>query len=96
MDAEAIVRDRVDPMSRRAATARTAAPRIASARVVGGKILTRAKFPEGTKLILQVDSPVPPIELTTEDERAIDQALASVRAGKGVSLDTFRKILRRV
>ena len=83
-------------MSRRAATTKAAAPRTVSARVVGGKILTRAKFPEGTKLILQVDSPVPPIELTEEDERAIDQALASVRAGKGVSLETFRKILRRV
>lgn len=47
-------------------------------------------------MIPQVDSPVPPIELTAEDERAIDQALASVRAGKGVSLETFRKILRRV
>ena len=36
-----------------------------------------------------------PIELTAEDERAIDQALASVRAGKGVSLEEFREILRQ-
>lgn len=38
---------------------------------------------------------VSPIELTAEDERAIDQALASVRAGKGVSLEEFRELLRQ-
>ena len=81
-------------MPRRAATARTAAraPRVRGSSA--GRSLTRAKFPEGTKLILQVDRPVPPIELTAEDERAIDQALASVRAGKGVALDTFRELLQ--
>jgi len=36
-----------------------------------------------------------PIELTAEDERAIDLALASVRSGKGVSLEEFREILRQ-
>jgi hypothetical protein len=78
-------------MARRAATA----PRIASAKVVNGKIVTRAKFPEGTKLILQVDEPVA-IELDEEDEAAIERALSSVRAGKGISLDKFRAILQRL
>lgn len=83
-------------MSRHAAARSAATPRTANARVVGGKIVTRAKFPEGTKLILQVDEPAPPVDLTEEDERAIEQALASVRAGKGISVDKFRAILRRL
>ncbi len=65
-------------------------------RVIGGRIVTRAKFPEGTRLLLQVDRPEPPVELTLEDERAIDEALASVRAGDGVPLDKFRAILSRL
>ena len=30
------------------------------------------------------------VELDAEDKRAIDRALASVREGKGISLDKFR------
>ena len=80
------------PVTRRAA----AAPRIATAKEVDGKIVTRTKFPEGTKLVLQVEEPVPAVELDAEDERAIDRALASVREGKGISLDKFRAILQRL
>lgn len=58
--------------------------------------MTRAKFPEGTRLILYVDQPAPPVALTADDERAIDDALASVRQGEGVSLDRFRAILARM
>ena len=85
-------------MSRRATAASplVAARRPAVARVVDGRIVTRAKFPDGTRLILQVDQPAPPVELTPEDERAIDEALASVRAGEGVPLDKFRAILSRL
>jgi hypothetical protein len=72
------------------------APRIATGKVVDGKIVTRTKFPEGTKLVLQVEEPAPVVELDAEDERAIDRALASVRAGKGMSLDKFRAILQRL
>ncbi len=79
-------------MTRRAA----ASPRTATAKVVDGKVVTRAKFPEGTKLILQVDEPAAPVELDAEDEKAIDRALASVRDGKGISLDKFRAILHRL
>ena len=70
-------------------------PRVASARVVNGRIVTRAKFPEGTKLIVQVEAPET-IELAVEDEAAIERALASVRAGKGISLDKFRAIIQRL
>jgi len=58
--------------------------------------MTRAKFPDGTKLLLQVDEPGPAVELTEEDEQAINIARASVRAGKWISLDKFRTILRRL
>jgi hypothetical protein len=73
-----------------------ASTRTATAKVVDGKVVTRAKFPEGTKLILLVDDPEPPIELDADDEKAIDRALASVRDGKGISLDRFRAILQRL
>jgi hypothetical protein len=79
-------------MARRAAAT---APRVASAKVVNGKIVTRAKFPEGTKLIVQVDAPEA-IELDEEDEAAIERALSTVRAGKGISLEKFRAILQRL
>ena len=68
----------------------------ARAKVVNGKIVTRSKFPEGTKLYLVVDEPQPPIELDAEDERALDQATASVRAGKGIPLAKFRAMLQRL
>lgn len=79
-------------MTRRAATS----PRIATGKVVNGKVVTRAKFPEGTRLVLQVEDAAPIVELDAEDEQAIDRALASVRAGKGISLDKFRAILQRL
>ena len=65
-------------------------------KVVDGKIVTRTKFPEGTRLVLQVEEPAPVVELDAEDERAIDRALASVREGKGISLGKFRAILQRL
>ena len=42
------------------------------------------------------DNDLSTIELDATDERAIDRALASVREGRGVSLRTFRTILRRL
>jgi len=69
--------------------------RIARAKVVKGKIITRAKFPEGTKLFLVVDKPPPEIELD-DDEKAFEQAIAAVRRGKAIPLETFRAILHRL
>jgi hypothetical protein len=65
----------------------------ARARVVNGKIVTRAKFPDGTKLFLVVDEPQPEIEL---DEEAFDEAMASVRRSEAIPLETFRTILQRL
>jgi hypothetical protein len=70
--------------------------RTARAKVVKGKIVTRAKFPEGTKLFLVVDKPQPEIELDDDDEKAFDDAMVEVRRGKGIPLETFRAILHRL
>jgi len=42
-------------------------------------VVTRAKFPDGTKLFLMVEQPQPPIELDEDDEKAFDEAMAEVR-----------------
>jgi hypothetical protein len=70
--------------------------RSARAKVVKGKIVTRTKFPEGTKLFLLVDEPQPVIELDEEDELAIRRARASIRVGKGVPMDKLFAILDRL
>ncbi len=46
-----------------------------SGKVVKGKIVTRAKYPEGTKLLLVPDEPQPEIELDAEDRVALDEAI---------------------
>ena len=68
----------------------------ARARVVKGKIVTRAKFPEGTALTIVVRDEKPPIELTREEETAMLRGIASIKAGRGIPLDQFRAILRRI
>lgn len=69
--------------------------RIARAKVVNGKIVTRARFPSGTKLILVVNEPQPEFDLEG-DERAFDEAMASVPRGEVIPLETFRTILKRL
>lgn len=75
-----------------------AAPRVATGKVVNGKIVTRAKFPDGTKLLLEecVPDEALDLELDEEDVRAIDRALESVRLGKGIPLHVFRERMRRM
>lgn len=79
-------------MSRRA----IASPRVATAHVVNGKVVTRAKFPERTKLVLQVDTPAPIASIDESDSEAMGLALSSLRQGEGISLDKFRALLRRL
>jgi len=55
-----------------------------------------AKFPDGTKLFLMVDQPQPAIELDEDGEKAFDEAMAEVRQGKAIPLETFRAILHRL
>jgi hypothetical protein len=66
----------------------------ARAKVINGKIVTRAKFPEGTKLLLVVEEPQPEIELDDEDQKALDEAIAATREGKLIPLETVRALLR--
>jgi hypothetical protein len=67
----------------------------ASARVVKGKIVTRAKFPEGARLTIVMDDRRPAIAARADDEEAIGRGLAEIRAGKGIPLDDFLTRLRR-
>ena len=68
----------------------------ARARVVKGKIVTRARFPEGAKLTILMDDERPPIELSSDDEAAMLRGIASIKNGNGVSLEPFRALLRRL
>lgn len=70
--------------------------RTARAKVVKGKIVTRARFPEGTTLLLVVDEPQPAIELDDEDQAALDAAIAATREGKLIPLETVRALLRNL
>ena len=67
----------------------------ARARVVKGRIVTRAKFPEGARLTVVMRED-PPIDLTSDEEEAMLRGIASIEAGKGIPLDEFRAILRRL
>lgn len=69
--------------------------RTARAKAVKGKIVTRAEFPEDTKLFLVVDKPQREIELD-DDEKAFDEAMVAVRRSKTIPLETFRAILHRL
>ena len=62
----------------------------ARAKVVNGKIVTKAKFPRG----LVVEEPQPEIKLDDEDQQALDETLAATRAGKLIPLETVRALLR--
>jgi len=63
---------------------------------VKGRIVTRAKFPEGARLTVVMHEKQPPIELAPDEEEAMLRGIASIKAGKGVPLAEFRAILRRL
>ena len=68
--------------------------RTVSARVLRGKIVTRAKLPEGAKVTLFVHEPVE-AELDDQDEAAIVDGLAEIRAGRYASARELRQFLHR-
>lgn len=68
--------------------------RTARAKVVNGKIVTKAKYPDGTKLLLVPDEPQTAIELDEEDREALDEAIEASRGGKLIPLETVRALLR--
>ena len=61
-----------------------------------GKIVTRAKFPEGAELTVVLREKQPAIDLTADEEEAMLRGIASIKAGKGVPLAELRAILRRL
>jgi hypothetical protein len=68
--------------------------RTASARILRGRVVTRARLPEGARLTLFVHEPVD-IELEDDDARAIAEGVAEVRAGRYASASELRRFLRR-
>ncbi len=56
----------------------------------------RGKLPAPADASKELDDDLSAIDLEAADKRAIDRALASVRKGRGVSLRTFRSVLRRL
>ena len=64
--------------------------------VVRGKIVTRARFPEGAELTVVMREKAPPVDLTPDEEEAMLRGIASIKAGRGIPLDEFRAILRRL
>lgn len=71
--------------------------RTVSAKVLKGKVVTRAKLPEGAKLTVFVHEPDVDVELKLddEDEAAIAEGAAEIRAGRYVFADELRAFLRR-
>lgn len=70
--------------------------RTARAKVVNGKIVTRARFPDGTKLLLVPIEPQPEIEFDEEDRAALDEAIEAARKGQLIPLDAVRVWLRKL
>ncbi len=70
--------------------------RTARAKVVKGKIVTKAKYPDGTKLLLVPDEPQPKVELDDEDRAALDEAIEAASKGQLIPLDAVRVWLRKL
>ena len=66
------------------------------AKVVKGKIVTRAKLPEDSELTVVMRDARPPVELTQEEEAAMLRGIALIRAGRGIPFHEFRAILHRL
>ena len=71
------------------------AMRLASGRVVKGSIVTRARFPEGTRLTLVPHDEGLPVSLDPDEEAGVLKGIAEIAAGRGVPGHTVRRKLRR-
>jgi hypothetical protein len=69
--------------------------RTVSAKVLKGRVVTRAKLPEGARLTVFVHESDTEIEIDGEDEAAIADGIAEIRAGQYVSANELRTFLRR-
>jgi len=68
--------------------------RLASARVVKGAIVTRARFPEGTRLTLVAHDDGPPVGLDPDEEAGVLKGIAEIAAGRGIPVRALRRKLR--
>jgi hypothetical protein len=66
-----------------------------SAKIVDGKIVTRARLPEGGKVTIFVHDPEDEYELGQEEAEGISRGIEDHRAGRVVSADTLLAFLRR-
>ena len=71
--------------------------RTVDAKVLKGRVVTRAKLPEGARLTVFVHEPGVDVELKldSEDEAEIAAGAAEIRAGRYVSANELRSFLRR-
>lgn len=69
--------------------------RTVRAKVLKGKVVTRARLPEGAKRTVFVHESDAATGLDAADEAAIAEGAAEVRAGRYVSVAELRTFLRR-
>jgi hypothetical protein len=67
----------------------------AKAKVVRGAIVTRSKFPEGTRLTLVEHDSRTPLTLDPDDEAAILKGIEEIESGSGIPVARARARLRR-
>src|SRR5262249_56922809 len=61
---------------------------------VKGSIVTRARFPEGTRLTLVPHDDGPPVGLDPDEEAGVLKGIAEIAAGRGIPVRTVRRKLR--
>jgi hypothetical protein len=69
--------------------------RAVNAKVLKGRVVTRARLPEGARLTVFVHEPGVATELDGDDEAAIAAGAAEIRAGQYTSAAQLRAFLRR-
>jgi hypothetical protein len=70
--------------------------RIATGRVVKGAIVTRARFPEGTKVRILAEDNRPPVALDPDEEAGMLKGLREFEEGRGRPATRLRAKLRRL
>jgi len=69
--------------------------KIARGRVVKGAIVSRARFPDGSKLTLICHDDRSPLKLDPDDEAGILEGIREFASGKGMPISRLRAKLRR-
>jgi hypothetical protein len=69
--------------------------RTVTAKVVKGKVVTKAKLPEGAKLTVFVHEADEDVDLDLDDEAVIEAAMREIRAGRHMTGTELRAFLRR-